>query len=41
MVGDGCRIGDRAVLQGGCVLWRDAAVGDGETVGGEFPAEDN
>ena len=32
---------DRAVLLGGCVLWRDAAVGDGETVSGEFPAEDN
>ncbi len=41
MVGDGCRIGDRVVLQGGCVLWRNAAVGDGETVSGEFPAREN
>ena len=41
MVGDGCRIGDRVVLQGGCVLWRNATVGDGETVSGEFPAREN
>ncbi|MEC8948773.1 MAG: sugar phosphate nucleotidyltransferase, partial [Candidatus Thermoplasmatota archaeon] len=41
MVGDGCHIGDRAVLQGGCVLWRNASVDDGETVNGEFPARDN
>ena len=41
MVGDGCHIGDRVVLQGGCVLWRNAIVGDGETVSGEFPAREN
>jgi glucose-1-phosphate thymidylyltransferase len=41
MVGDGCRIGDRVVLQGGCVLWHNAAVDDGETVNGEFPAREN
>ena len=39
MVGDGCRIGDRAVLHGGCVLLRGAVVGVGGTVDGEFPAE--
>jgi NDP-sugar pyrophosphorylase family protein len=39
MVGNGCRIGDRVVLQGGCVLRHGAIVDDGGAIDGEFPVD--
>jgi NDP-sugar pyrophosphorylase family protein len=39
MVGNSCRIGDRVVLQGGCVLRCGVVVDDGTAIDGEFPVD--
>ena len=39
MVGDGCRIGSRAILEGGSILLNNAAIGEGEFYNAVFQGD--
>ena len=39
MTGDGCRIGSRAILEGGCILLSNATIGEGELYNAAFQGD--
>jgi NDP-sugar pyrophosphorylase family protein len=39
MVGDNCKIGSRAILQGGSILMNNATIGEGEFYNADFQGE--
>jgi len=39
MIGDGCRIGSRAILEGGSILLSNATIGEGELYNAAFQGD--